>query len=147
MDREDKFFLISLFSLALSLFLFPLALYLLPQVWLGWMYHTPDFAASFSNYFQASWGVTQEAARWIVINIFFVCGALCASVAYYAARQVRIDHRKRPAHEAVDEAEVRLKRAKPGLRELMSLFVKLAVIVFLVVIVSNLVQFSVGVVG
>jgi hypothetical protein len=144
MDREDKFFFLSLISLAVSLFLFPLALYLLPKVWLGWVYHTPDFTVMFGEYFQASWGMPQETAQWLVVNIFFVLGAISAWVAYYAARQVRIDHKKHLPQEKVDEAQVRLKQTKQGLREIMLLLVKLAVIVFLVVIISNIVQWGMG---
>lgn len=147
MDREDKFFLLSLLSLAVSLFLFPLALYLLPQVWLGWIYHTPDFTGALSEYFQSSFGVTQEAAQWVVINLLFIFGIVSATVAYYAARQVRIDHKKRPGHEAVDEAVVRLKQTKHGLREVMTLLVKIAIIVFIVVIISNIMQWGMTVAG
>ena len=147
MDREDKFFLLSLLSLAVSLFLFPLALYLLPQVWLGWVYHTPDFTTTFSEYIQISLGITQEAAQWVVVNILFIIGVIFACVAYYAGRQVRLDHKKRPRQESVDEAKVRLRQTKQGLRELMSLFVKIAVIVFLVMIISNIMQWAMAVAG
>lgn len=120
MEREDKFFLLSLLSLAVTLFLFPLALYLLPQAWLGWIYHTPDFVTTLNDYIQTSLGATQEASQWVVVNVLFVLSVVFAFVAYYAARQVRIDHKKRLPQEAVDEARVRLKQAKQKRREIVS---------------------------
>lgn len=142
MGREDKFFLLSLLSLAVSLFLFPMAIYLLPQVWLGWIYHTPDFVLSFSDYIQTVFGVTQENAQWALVYVLLGLGSIFAGIAYYSARQVRVDHKKSLPHEHVNEARLRLNRAKKNRREMIFLALKLTVIVGLVVIISQVVQWA-----
>ncbi len=145
MDREDKFFVLSLLSLAVSLFLFPLALYLLPQAWLGWVYHMPDFITAFSEYVQLSWGVSEDGALWVVVSILFFWGVIFSFIAYYAARQVRVDHKKKVPHESVNEAGVRLKQAKQNRRAILSSLVKLAVIIFMVFVISDIMQWAMAV--
>ncbi len=142
MEREDKFFLLSLLSLAVSLFLFPLAIYLLPQVWLGWIYHTPDFVLSFSDYIQTVLGVTQEDAQWMFVYLLLGLGCAFACVAYFAARQVRIGHKKPLPHERVNVAKLRLKQAKENRREVVFLLLKLVIIIGLIVTISQIIQWA-----
>lgn len=96
---------------------------------------------------QTSLGATQEASQWVVVNVLFVLSVVFAFVAYYAARQVRIDHKKRLPQEAVDEARVRLKQAKQKRREIVSLVIKLTVIIFVVFVISNIMQWAMTVAG
>lgn len=145
MERNDKFFLLSLVSLAASLFLFPLALYLLPQAWLGWNYHIPDFLLNFNDYLQASFGLTHEKASWAIFYLLFLSGLIFSGLAYYAAIHTRIDVKKSLPHESTNEAEVRLKQAKQNNREIFVLVIKIFFISLLVFSMAEIVQWAISV--
>lgn len=145
MERNDQFFLLGLISLAVSLFLFPLALYVLPQAWLGWTYHIPDFLLNFNDYLQDSFGITHEKASWVIFYLLFLLGLIFASVAYYAALHTRIDIKKPLPHETVNEAEVRLKQAKQNRREIFILVIKIFFISLLAFSIAEIVQWAISV--
>src|SRR5690242_2113223 len=109
MERNDKFFLLSLASLAISLFLVPVALYILPHTWLGWSYHIPDFIQNFNDYLQDALGVTSDNASWFTFYLLLLIGLIFAGIAYYAAMHTRLDFKKELPPEQVNEAEIRLK--------------------------------------
>lgn len=145
MEQNDRYFFLSLASLAVSLFLFPLALYLLPQAFLGWAYHTPDFILSMNDYLQASLGITHEAALTSIFYGVFFLALIFAGVAYFAATHTRQDLKKTIAHESVDERQVRLRQAKQNRQEMVFLLVKIVLILIVVFFIAEMVQWAVSI--
>jgi hypothetical protein len=144
MERNDKFFLLGLVSLAVSLFLFPLAIYILPQAYFGWTYHIPDFISNFNEYLQDAFGMTRRSASWTVFYSIFLMAIVFANIAYFAAMRTRHDIKKSIPHENVDEAVVRLRQANQNRRETIFLVVKLVLIMVLVFSIAEIVQWVVA---
>jgi len=145
MEHNDKFFLLGLVSLAVSLFLFPLALYILPEAYFGWTYHVPDFILNFNEYLQDSFGMTRNSASWTVFYFIFLIAVVFANVAYFAAIRTRHDIKKQIPHEQIDEAAVRLKQANQNRRETIFLVIKLILIMVLVFSIAEVVQWVIAI--
>ena len=82
MEKNDRYFIVSLFSLAVSLFLLPLSLYLLPGVWFGWSYHIPAFIINGSSWLQDNFGLSEPIASWWMLGGLFVASLVFAGLAY-----------------------------------------------------------------
>jgi hypothetical protein len=143
MERNDKFFLLGLVSLAASLFFFPLAIYLFPQAYFGWTYHIPNFLSNFNVYLQDVFGMTLRSASWTVFYIVFLTAVVFANIAYLSAVRTRHDIKRIIPYEHVDEAVVRLKQANQNRRETIFLVIKLFFIMMLVFSVAKIVQWVV----
>lgn len=145
MEQNDRYFFLSLASLAVSLFFFPLALYILPQAFFGWAYHTPDFILNMNEYFQGLFGITLEAATSVVFYCLFFLALIFAGIAYFAATHTRHDLKKTLTHETVDERQVRLKQAKQNRRQMIFLVIKIILILMLVFFVAEIVQWAISI--
>jgi hypothetical protein len=149
MKLEDKLFFLGLLSLIFSLFLFPFVVYLFPAVWLGWDYLSPDFVVDISLWIQTTFNVTYAIAfHWFFRSVLFLA-ILFGVVAYLLAR--RTTHLQRTL-EAMDKGETsdtseseRLGSIKEGANDSFKFFLKMVVIISLVFVVGNIMQWAISI--
>lgn len=144
-ERNERFFFLGLVSLALSLFLFPLAIYLLPQVWFGWNYRIPSFILSLNAYLQDSYGMEDSVVSWLIFYVIFGLGVLFAVLAYFAVTHFRVDIRKPMAEESIEEVKQRLKYNRKHQQNTMLLIIKLILIFLLVFVIGQIMQWAISV--
>lgn len=101
MKKEDRLFFGGLFSLTLSLFLFPFGLYLMPAAWLGIEYSVPDFILNFVLWMQVTFHTTYGWAFVSVARLFFLPGVFFGIVAYLISR--RLDKLKLEREQGVEK--------------------------------------------
>jgi hypothetical protein len=149
MAQEDKLFFLGLLSLIFSLFLFPFAVYLFPAVWLGWDYLSPDFVVDISLWIQTTFNLTYAMAfHWFFRSILFLA-IFFGAVAYFLAR--RTTHLQRTL-EAMEQGETPdasesepLENIKEGASDSFKFFLKMVVIISLVFVVGNIMQWAISI--
>ena len=155
MEREDKLFFLGLLSLIFSLFLFPFVAYLFPAVWLGWEYLIPDFVVDISLWIQTTFHITYLMAfHWFFRGVLFFA-IFFGVVAYLIARHTT--HLQRTL-EAMHEEETsdtsnisdtseseRLENMKEGGKDSFKFFLKMVVIISLVFVVGNIMQWAISI--
>ena len=137
MENNDKYFILGLVSLAVTLFLLPLALYILPAVWFGWTYHLPDFILSWSNGIQTSFGLAEKSAAWWLFGTMFIVSLLFAFLAYFTTTRVNI--KPKVVYQSGENDRTK-KSAKYDPRETVFLVIKIIVIVGLVFFIAEMMQ-------
>lgn len=143
MEKNDRYFIMSLISLAASLFLLPLALYLLPNAWFGWSYHLPDFILSSNDWLQDNFSLNDQAASWVVFGVILVLSLLFAGLAYFAATRPNADMKHILTSTSEDDAAV--KPVKQDRRQLVFLIIKVAAIMILAYFIAQMMQWAIAV--
>lgn len=144
MKKNDRYFIVSLFSLAVSLFLLPLLLYLLPGVWLGWNYHTPEFIINGNDWLQDNLGLSEQGASWWELGVLFLSSLVFSGLAYWSSTQFHEDIKPMVNSLLTDDDE-RVKPLKQDRRELFFLVIKIVLIMMLVYLVANMMQWAIAV--
>lgn len=87
-QQNHKLFIIGLASLVISLSLFALSFYIMPNLLFGWGYDTPEFITNFVEWFQYTYNYSESAASKLVFLIVFVLASIFASIAYYCSNRI-----------------------------------------------------------
>ena len=143
MKREDRLFLLGLLSLIVSLFLFPFVVYLFPAVWLGWEYRVPEFVLNTSLWLQLTFHTTYDLAFLWFFRITFFAAIGFGVIAYLISRRItklQTEINKEEDKEAVTFSM----KAKEGSRDSVLFFLKMVVIIGLVFIVSDMIQWAIS---
>ncbi len=150
MKYDDKMFFIGLLSLLCSLFLFPFAVYLFPAVWLGWEYQVPSFVVDTSIWIQTAFDVSYIVGfRWffrIILVLAVGFGVVAYLIAHHISQMQAAEEKNKEMMEGKRE-EVRPKlstKAKQTSKESFRFFLKMVVIISLVFIVSDMIQWAVS---
>ena len=144
MKKNDRYFIVSLFSLAVSLFLLPLSLYLLPGVWFGWSYHIPAFIINGSSWLQDNFGLSEPIASWWMLGGLFVASLVFAGLAYLSSTQFH-EEIKPTANPLLKDEDERVKPLKQDRRELVFLVIKIVLIMMLVYLIAEMMQWAIAV--
>src|SRR3990167_5077315 len=90
----EIYYMIGIFSLAISLGLLALSLYILPHLALGWRYSVPDFVVLWLNDLQEFYHFSEKAAAWFIFLVFFMPAIAFAVVADILSNRLdrTIDH-------------------------------------------------------
>jgi hypothetical protein len=145
MGQNDRYFIIGLMALAVSLFLFPLSLYILPQVWFGWTYHIPDFILSLSNWLQDNLEFKEGEASWFIFYSFFFTACIFAGIAYVASARANANMKKNVVRLPFDDAEKRIKQVRQDRRDSTFLVIKMIGIGILVFVVAEIMQWAIAI--
>ena len=144
MKRDEQLFFIGLVALVLSLFLFPFVAYLFPAVWLGWEYKLPDFVLNSALWIESTFHTTYAMGLEWFFRLTFLAAVFFGVIAYFMAHHIS---QKKP--DDVEEAESRTvikisQKTKSNSKETVLLFLKMAVILMLVFIVSDVIQWAIS---
>ena len=137
MKREDRLFLMGLVALVCSLFLFPFVAYLFPAVWLGWKYSMPNFVLDTTLWIEVTFNTTYTMA--LLAAVFF--GVTAYLIAHHMSQlQAKLDS----TEEAPQMARSVSTQAKQNSKEGVLFFLKMVVIIALVFIVSDVIQWAIS---
>ncbi|OGV46453.1 MAG: hypothetical protein A3F46_07730 [Legionellales bacterium RIFCSPHIGHO2_12_FULL_42_9] len=145
MGKDDKYFIVGLLSLALSLFLMPLSLFLLPQACFGWNYHIPDFVINWNNWLQDAFALSEQDAEWWVVGGLFVLSLVFAGIAYYTSTRPQYQIKPKLTSEHLPMDNHHLKPVRQDRRETVFLVIKIVVIMMLVYLIAQLMQWAIAV--
>lgn len=137
-DRYQKnhaLFIIGLFSLVVSLSLFALCLYILPNLLFGWRYDTPGFIINWVALLQFDYNYSSQASSNIIVLAVFLLALFFAVIAYFASN--RIDNQ---IYSAELEMSQEIKIPSRNRQLAIQLSAKILLIIILVVIVSALID-------
>jgi hypothetical protein len=143
MKREDRLFLLGLVSLILSLFLFPFVVYLFPAIWLGWEYSIPEFFQEALLWFEVTFHTTYDLAFLWLFRLTFFAAVVFGVIAYLISHHItklQAEINKEEDEEALTFAM----KAKEGSRESVLFFLKMVVIIGLVFVVSDMIQWAIS---
>ncbi len=145
MKREDQLFFIGLLSLLISLFLFPFVAYLFPVVWLGFEYRMPDFVLDIVLWIEGAFHLNYSLAlRWF-FRCIFLAAALFGFVAYRIAHHISVLQAEADLTETEMKAVEKISvKAKQSSKESVRFFLKMVVILSLVFIVSDVIQWAIS---
>ena len=123
MKRDDKYFFTALISFILALVLLPIAFYMVPAAFFGWIYSFPDFMTRIVLFVQASFDLEYRTAVWWGVRVVGIPGFFFAALAYFCSskltRNIKINEY---LHEKDDPDEVA--KMKQDRRDFMFLFLK-----------------------
>ncbi len=143
MKEEDKLFWVGLVSLVFSLFLFPFVVYLFPAVWLGWEYRIPGFVVDMTLWMQGFFHTSYAHAFLWFFRLTFFLAILFGVLAYWAAHtltKLQAMINKEEDHESLTLSM----KAKESSRESVLFFLKMVVIIGLVFVVSDMIQWAIS---
>ncbi len=143
MKREDQLFLLGLVSLLLSLFLFPFVVYLFPAVWLGWEYRIPDFVVNISLWIQLVFHTTYDKAFLWFFRLSFFSAIGFGVIAYKISH--RISQLQAEINKEEDEKALTFSmKVKESGSDSVIFFLKMVVIIGLVFVVSDMIQWAIS---
>lgn len=87
-QKNEKAFVIGLLSLVISLSLFALSFYIMPNLLFGWQYSTPGFVISIVDWLQYAYNFTASGASTIVFFFVFLLALFFAVIAYYCSNKI-----------------------------------------------------------
>ena len=138
--QNDFYFILSLICMGCSAFFLPMALYIMPAAWLGWVYQIPDFVFAINSWAQSVFNVDENVASWIVVDLFFILFLLFSAASYYFSVKANEGFHKASQETSVNEDALRSYREKQEQRETIMLVVKMILIIGLVFVVAELVH-------
>ncbi|MDX2346110.1 MAG: hypothetical protein QNK11_04485 [Legionella sp.] len=145
MKREDQLFLVGLVSLIFSLFLFPFVAYLFPAVWLGWEYRIPGFVLDAALWLEVTFHTTYVLAFKWFFRLTFLAAVFFGGIAYLISRH--ISKLQTEGHLTAQEEKNVSKlstKAKQNSKEAVLFFLKMVVILALVFIVADVIQWAIS---
>lgn len=114
-QQNQKFYIIGLICLLLSMVFFAVGAYIFPYVAFGLIYNLPAFIFDWTDSIQAAYAVSEKRAGWLILMSFFLLGAVFAVVTYilsnrmdkeiYAAEEVDADVEKVEEKKPVKEVQ------------------------------------------
>lgn len=150
MKKEDKLFFWGIFTVTLSFFLVPLALYLFPAAWFGWEYTVPQFIINLTLWIQVTFHITYRWAFLKVMRLIFLVGFLFGIIAYAIAHRLgkmKIEAEEHINMSAEEKAEA-YKKAEQKRKETsdsLILLLKIAAIASLVFFFANIMHIIISV--
>lgn len=141
MKQEDVLFFVGLFTLAICLFCFPFALYLLPMAWFGWEYYVPGFVVDIALWNQVYFNITYELAfLWFARCILFIA-IISGAIAYWISHKLSLlEH-----EESEQKSGFYISRKiKTSSRDAVVFIVKMVGIISLVFLVANMIQWAIS---
>ena len=87
-QQNQKFYIIGLVCLLISMALFATGAYILPRVAFGLNYNIPAFMFDWTNLVQAAYGVSEKSAGWFIYGLFFLLGFLFSIVTYVLSNHI-----------------------------------------------------------
>ena len=149
MKQEDVMYVVGLMLLAMGMLLLPLSLYILPAVWLDWVYHLPDFILSFKDYLVDHFNLTEKSSFGLIFYIFFGFSILFLAIAIYLSYCIDVMlaspavKKPEPLPEIEQSSLNVVKKTHKDRRESMLLMVKLLLIMVLVFMIADMMQWAV----
>jgi MFS family permease len=137
-QHNQKYYIVGIICLMLSLGLFCLSVYMIPYAWFGWSYDIPDFAQNLASTLQANYQLTPKASVWIVILIFFLPALILAFIADILSN--RIDNE---IH-GLNTIEKEKPKKKPGDGESANLILRIFLILLLVFVAAEIFQWAIS---
>lgn len=80
-QRNEMYYMIGIICLCVSLGLFALSLYILPNLAFGWRYEMPEFVSMWRALLQERYHFGEKASEWLIFFVFFFPAILFAIVA------------------------------------------------------------------
>lgn len=87
-NTDHFLFIIGMISLIMSLALFGLTFYVLPNLLFGLIYDIPSFISEWREWIRASYEVTDYAASQIIALFLFALSLMFALIAYFSSNQI-----------------------------------------------------------
>ncbi len=145
MKHEDRLFLLGLVSLICSLFLFPFVAYLFPAVWLGWEYRMPDFVLNASLWIESTFHITYALAFLWFFRFVFLGAVIFGVIAYMISHHIsQLEFENDSTEEDIQLTSKISVKAKQSSKEGVLFFLKMVVIITLVFIVSDVIQWAIS---
>lgn len=135
-QANTKLFIIGMVSLVLSLTLFALSFYVMPNLLFGWFYNTPAFINELVAWLQYQHNFSGPAAAKIVFFSLLILGCFFAIIADITSN--RIDNKIFKEELKLNEELDRKSRTRDN--DTMQLIIKILLIAFLVFIAAGLLQ-------
>ena len=148
MKQEDVMYVVGLMLLAMGMLLLPLSLYILPAVWLDWVYHVPSFILSAKDYLMDHLNLTEKSSYWLIFYTFFGFAITFLAVAIYLSYCIDVmlaspEVKKSERLQEIEGSMHVFKKTPKDRRESMLLVVKLIVIMVLVFMIADMMQWAV----
>ncbi len=87
-QHSPKVYIIGMVCMIVSMGLFGLGAYILPNVIFGLIYSIPDFIFDWTNLVQIAYGLNEKKAGWLVLAIIFLLGFLASIVTYAVSNRL-----------------------------------------------------------
>jgi hypothetical protein len=119
--------------------------YLFPAVWLGWEYRMPDFVLNASLWIESTFHLTYALAFLWFFRLVFLSAVMFGAIAYMISHHIS----KLQAETDLTEEEIKSTstvsiKAKQSSKEGVLFFLKMVVIMTLVFIVSDVIQWAIS---
>ncbi len=130
---NSRLFILGMVCLGASICLILFSLYILPGLIGGLVYNIPEFLFHWVDWFQRRFDLSNTAASWIVLLLFFIPGLLFAMIAYYSSNKIddQIYGLEPPE---IEEIEVLSPRERIRKRESRTFVFKLLILILLVLV-------------
>ena len=142
--QNDVYFILSLLSLGLSAFFLLLALYILPAVWLGWIYPLSNFIYSLNDWIEYIFIISDTAASWVMVDLFFILFLFFSCCTYFYSYKAKNDLHRAALHVSDDEQALLSYRDKQERRDTVLSIIKMVLIIGLVFIVARIMHYTIS---
>lgn len=138
LQRNEVYYIIGIVSLCISLGLFALSFYILPNLAFGWRYELPEFVPVWINLLQESYHLSEKASAWVIFLGLFLPALLLVIIADILSNRVenRIYH--------LEEERPTQKRAPVQHTESSRLILKILGIIILVFVAAQFFQWIIS---
>ncbi|MDF1757894.1 MAG: hypothetical protein P1U74_06315 [Legionellaceae bacterium] len=137
--QNQKYYIIGIICLMLSLPLFAFSFYLFPYLIFDWHYSVPDFVPELSGDLQRLYNLTKIAAGWLMILCCFFSAVILAVIADILSNKIDREIHTSYTDDVVTKTH---KRNKVGEPESSGLVFKIIMIIVLVFVASQFFQWA-----
>lgn len=140
-EQNHAAYIVGLVCLVISLALFGLGAYILPKIAFGWHYNIPGFIFDWISITQIAYSLSEKAAGWLVLCVFFAFAFIFAGVTYVTSNKIETQIY------AAEEPEIEIKnsRSKKEIKDTGPLVLKIIFLIGFIFIVAKMFQWAISI--
>lgn len=137
--NAEIYYIVGILCLVVSIGLFALSFYVLPNLAFGWHYSLPDFVSLWSNSLQEKYHLSEKAAAWFIFLGVFLPALCLAILADILSNQI-----ERKVYRIEETKDTVIKSRRGEEKESNVLVVKIIVIIVLVFVAAQFFQWIIS---
>lgn len=139
-EQNHTGYIVGLVCLVVSLTLFGMGAYILPRIAFGWYYNIPGFIFEWISITQIAYSLSEKAAGWLILGVFFVLAFIFAGITYVTSNKIETQIY------AVDEPVIEVKKetSKKEIKETGPLVLKILLLVGFIFTVAKMFQWAIS---
>lgn len=140
-EQNHAAYIVGLVCLVISLALFGMGAYILPKIAFGWYYNIPGFIFDWISLTQIAYSLSEKAAGWFVLCVFFAFAFIFAGVTYVTSNKIETQIY------AAEEPEIEIKksRSKNEIKDTGPLVLKIIFLIGFIFIVAKMFQWAISI--